>query len=50
MAKKYAETEMDPHEISRYFYERMTGKSYDGYVAMLKDKGFAVEYAGGQRQ
>ena len=36
-------TPVDPHETSRYFYERLTGNSYDEYVDMLKSKGFAIE-------
>lgn len=30
-------------EMNKFMYERITGKSYDGYVNYLKEIGFALE-------
>lgn len=31
------------YDINKFFYEHITGKSYDEYVNYLKAQGFAVE-------
>ena len=31
------------YNINKFFYEHITGKSYDEYVNYLKEKGFALE-------
>ena len=31
------------YNINKFFYEHITGKSYDEYVNYLKAQGFAVE-------
>jgi hypothetical protein len=37
------ELKHDGHDLARWMYEHLTGKSYDEYVKCQKEKGFALE-------
>lgn len=37
------ELKHDGHNLARWMYEHLTGKSYDEYVKYQKEKGFALE-------